>query len=236
MYNVVVVKETIFSLQKRSISGSFIEVDFAKAFDMVDREFLFDLLATRGFGQRWISWVRNILHSSKAHIFINGSPFSYVCYQRGCDKASSSPFLFVISMDVLNSMFTYALTSRVLYGVSFGDFGSVCYLQYVDDLIIMTIGRGEDLRGIKLILYLFEAIFGLAINFHKTCLLLMNFNTLSNQGDLNILHCTSSSLPITYMGVPLAGRLLRRQDWENLIATVREKLGFWKASFLSLCG
>ena len=43
------------------------------------------------------------------------------------------------------------------------------HLQYEDDLIIL-IARGiEDLRIIKLILYLFKSISGLVINFQKTC-------------------------------------------------------------------
>ena len=44
------------------------------------------------------------------------------------------------------------------------------YFQYVDDLIILTTRGIEDLRIIKLVLYLFEGTSSLGINFQKTCM------------------------------------------------------------------
>lgn len=58
-------------------------MDFAKAFDTVEWEFLFDLLKARGFGKRWLNWIQNILFSSKANILVNGSPNGYIRYHRG---------------------------------------------------------------------------------------------------------------------------------------------------------
>lgn len=55
-------------------------------------------------------------------------------------------------------MFTYALNSKVLIEVPLGEFRSKCNLHYTDDLLILTLGGLEDLRIIKLILYLFEGI------------------------------------------------------------------------------
>lgn len=91
MDNVIAAEETIFNLQKHNIPGNAVKVNFAKAFDMVDWDFLLDLLVTRGFWQRWIHWIIIILHSFKAYILINGSPNGYVHYQRGLRQ--DDPFL-----------------------------------------------------------------------------------------------------------------------------------------------
>ena len=50
MDNVVTVEKLIFSLQKQGISSNIIKIDFAKAFDIVDWEFLMELLTTRALG------------------------------------------------------------------------------------------------------------------------------------------------------------------------------------------
>lgn len=75
-------KELIFSIHKRRLPGHILKVDFAKAFDMVGWEFLFELLKARGFGDHLVGRIRSILSSSKATILINSSPNGYVCFQR----------------------------------------------------------------------------------------------------------------------------------------------------------
>lgn len=39
---------------------------------MVDWYFLVELLATYGFGARWIGWIKALLLSAKANFIING--------------------------------------------------------------------------------------------------------------------------------------------------------------------
>ena len=83
LYNVVTVKETIFNLQKGKILGNIIKVDFSKAFDIVDWDFLSELLYTDGFSSHWIGWIKRILYTSKASILVKGSVNGYVQNQRG---------------------------------------------------------------------------------------------------------------------------------------------------------
>lgn len=66
-------------------------------------------------------------------------------------------------MDVLNTIFTHALSSWVIYSVPLGIHRRLCHLQYADDLIILADRGKVDLRIIKLIPYLFEGISGLVI-------------------------------------------------------------------------
>lgn len=81
--NVAIAEELIFSMNKRRMLGYILKVDFAKAFDLVDLEFLLDLLKARGFGPKWMEWMKNILASTKANVLINGSPNGYIRYLRG---------------------------------------------------------------------------------------------------------------------------------------------------------
>lgn len=78
--NIATTKELIFSIHKHYLLRYILNVDFAKALDTVDWDFLLDLLVARGFGVRWVGWIMTILQSLKASILINGSSNDYICY------------------------------------------------------------------------------------------------------------------------------------------------------------
>lgn len=164
--NIATAEELIFSLHKRRLPGHILKVDFSKAFDLVDWDFLFDLLELRGLGGCWIGWITSLLCSSKASIIFNGSQSSYVRYRRGLRQGDPlSSLLFVLVTDVLGCMFKHALNSGVLVGVPLGDQERICNIHYTDNLLILTMGGLEGLRIIKLLLYLFEGLSGLETNF-----------------------------------------------------------------------
>ncbi|XP_039123641.1 uncharacterized protein LOC120260266 [Dioscorea cayenensis subsp. rotundata] len=235
--NIATAEELLFSIHKRRVSGHILKVDFSKAFDTVDWDFLFDLLTIRGFGDRWVGWIKSILFSSKASILVNGSPNGYVRYQRGLRQGDPlSPMLFVLVMDALCAMFIHALRSKVLIGVPLGNYGRKCNLHYADDLLILSLGGLEDLRVIKLMLYVFEGMTGLATNFSKTCLYASDRDTLPDPVAASTLSCARGILPVTYLGIPISGRRPRRQDWEEIITKINNRLPLWKGRYLSLGG
>lgn len=187
-------------MHKRRLNGHILKVDFAKAFDSVDWDFLLELLRVRGFGSRWLGWITSIISSSKASILINGSPSGYVRYQCGLRQGDPlSPLLFVLVSDVLCTMFDNALNSHVLIGNPLGEYGSICNLHYADDQLVLTVGGAEDLRVIKLILLVFEGLSGLETNFSKTCLCSTNLNQLLWVREAKTVNCDVGLLPVIYV-------------------------------------
>lgn len=84
--NVAMAEELIFSIHKQRLPWHISKVDFAKTFDHVDWDFLFDLLKVRGFGERWIGWIMCILFSSKVNIMINGHQMATFITREDFDK------------------------------------------------------------------------------------------------------------------------------------------------------
>lgn len=112
----------------------------------------------------------------------------------------------------------------------------MCHLHYVNNLLIMMAGDTEDFRIIKLILYLFEGISRILINFQKTCLFTSRSNLLPYEHLSQTLHCARGLLPVHYLSLPILGKQPRRQDWETLIGEIHSKFTSCKSWLLSLGG
>lgn len=84
-------------MQRHRLLGHIIKMDFSKAFDTVDWDFLLELLKARGFSERWIGWIKSILFSSKPNFLINGKESGYVRYRRRLRQGDPlSPLLFTL--------------------------------------------------------------------------------------------------------------------------------------------
>lgn len=235
--NIIASQEVIFNLQKMKLLDHVFKVDFAKAFNSLDWNFLLDILFARGFGSRWISQISTILNSAKARILVNGKPHGYIRCKQGLKQGDPlSPMLFALAPNTLSAMVLLVLHSKVLVGVPVEPSDNICHLQYADDLIIFSTREQDDVRIIKLILYLFEGSSRLTINFSKSCLFSTNYEFQSNASSAAILNCNKDCLPLTYLGVPLSSKLPRRHNWLKLILMVWARLMSQKANYLSLGG
>lgn len=81
--NIAIDEELFFSIPKRRLPGHILKVKFAKAFNTVDWDFLFDHLKARGFGDKWVGWIWSIQFSLKVTILINGSRMDTFAIKEG---------------------------------------------------------------------------------------------------------------------------------------------------------
>jgi hypothetical protein len=100
------VQHLIKSLHKKRVSSLFLKLDILKAFDSVSWAFLIEVLSHLGFGPIWCNLISNLLASSSTQVLLNGSPSNSIRHRRGLRQVDPlSPMLFVLIMDVLNSLF-----------------------------------------------------------------------------------------------------------------------------------
>ena len=81
--------------------------------------------------------------------------------------------------------------------------GGVSILQYADDTILFMEHDFERALNMKLILCIFEHLFGLKINFHKSEIFCFGAAKDSEQQYRELFGCESGSLPFKYLGVPI---------------------------------
>jgi hypothetical protein len=62
--SVVVAHEIVHSVHKTKKPGIILNPDYEKAYDRVNLDFLFEILQSRGFSDRWIKWIAKVVRGA----------------------------------------------------------------------------------------------------------------------------------------------------------------------------
>ena len=232
--NYMLVQQTIKVLHQRKILSLFLKLDISKAFDSVDWAFLLEILTHLGFGPTWVSIISNLLRSASTQIILNGIPGESIFHQRGLRQGDPlSPMLFILVMDVLNSLFIKAESEGLLLPLlSTGQRLSL----YADDVALFIRSNEQDLQLTKNILAVFGEASGLQTNLQKSCVIPIQCDEEFHGVVNNTLHCATANFPTTYLGLPISNKKLRKCDLMVWIEKIANKLPGWKASLMTLAG
>jgi hypothetical protein len=106
---------------------------------------------------------------------INDCVGPYFCSHRGVRQGDPfAPTLFNLAVNYLSKMIQIAKQNGLISGlVDHIIEGGCAILQYADDTILFIQDDMESARNLKLLLYIFESMSGLKINFEKSEVLLV---------------------------------------------------------------
>ena len=93
--NIIEAKMIIAATTRNNMSGAITFWDWEKAFDRLDRQWLFKIMAKQNIGNTFLNAVKTLMNCSTGHVLVNGSmtpQFNiYSGVRQGC---AISPFLF----------------------------------------------------------------------------------------------------------------------------------------------
>ena len=161
--------EILHETKKRRETGIVLKLDFEKAYDKVNWNFLFDCLKLWDFCDTWINWIKDVVTGGTVCVKLNNVEGPYFVSHKGVRQGDPlSPILFNFVADCLARMVRQAQQNGLLCGLTDNLIPKeVAILQYADDTIIYLKDDLEMARNMKLLLYLYEVMSGLKINFSK---------------------------------------------------------------------
>ena len=149
---------------KENIPGLKIFIDFQKAFDSLEWDFLLSCLEALNFGPDFICWVRTFYKNVEGYVINNGNTSDYFTLERGVRQGDPlSSYLFILAVETL------AIAVRqntAIKGISIGR-EETRLMQYADDMTAVL----SDIDSAQVLFELldhFKTISGPTVNCSKT--------------------------------------------------------------------
>jgi len=235
--SVAIASEVLFHLKENNQEGVMFKLDFEKAFDNLDWDFLLDTLNAKNFSNNWIRWVKMCLESSYASCLINGKEGNSFKVRRGLKQGCPlSPMLFILAVDALDAIIRRASEIGLLLGTGPEGIWQVINLYFADDTLFFCQVKPDQILVLKTILLCFEAASGLKINLQKSSMYYLGDNLQKGEELAKLMQCTNSELPFSYLGLPVMNKKLPKEIWRSVIEKVKKRLLSWKSNFLSQAG
>jgi hypothetical protein len=110
------------------------------------------------------------------------------------------------------------------------------HIQYADDTVIMVDGSDKSITNLKILLYCFEWLSGLKINYHKSEVILFGYSEEEKEKKANMLNCRLGDLPIKYLGIPISDRVLGIGAFQGILNKMIKRLDPWKGKHMTSGG
>ena len=202
-----------------------LKLDFTNAFDTIEHDAILTILKHKGFDDRWNGWVSNLLSSGSSSVLLNGVPgqhFQCKCGVRQGDPLS--PLLFVIAVDLLQSVINDMCARNILSLPIPTRSTDYPIVQYADDTLIVLPALDSQLIALKDMLHNFAASTGLRVNFTKSSLIPINMSEEEGARIAALLGCSVGSMPFTYLGLPMGTSKPTIYDLLPLVDRIERRL------------
>jgi len=231
--------EAINVIDKRNFGGNIaMKIYVSKAFDTLNWVFLIYVLHCFGFNQIFCNWIRNILHSARVSICVNGTKQGYFNCKRGVRQGDPlSPILFCIAEEVLSRGISKLVDEGKLELISASRNAKIpSHCFYADDLMVYCKGKIAGLEALKNLFIRYANCSGQIINTSKSSFFAEGISQHKLDNIVNLLGFTKGSLPFTYLGAPIFKGKPKKIYFQSIADKVKLKLASWKASLLSIVG
>ena len=238
MDGVMALHEVLHDTKSKKRDGLILKLDFEKAYDKISWEFLSDYLRHRVFCEDWCKWIKVVVTSGTLSVKVNDVIGSYFQSGKGVRQGDPlSPLLFNLVADALAKIIQQAQRNGLIQGLipEYVENG-IAILQYADDTILCLQDEDDSAQNMKPLLYLFEQMSGLKINFDKSEVIIISQDERKTLRYAELFNCSTGQWPLKYLGVPVCGSRLHIKDWLQLDEKLHKRLGGWKGNSLSFGG
>ena len=214
-----------------NIPGLMIFIDFQKAFDSVEWDFILNCLEAFNFGPDFIHWVKTFYKNIQSCVINNGNTSDYFLLERGVRQGDPlSPYIFVLAAEALAIAVRQDVTIK---GISVGG-EETKLLQYADDMtaVLADVNSAQALLDL---LEIFKKASGLMMNFTKTEGMWIGSSRNNKTKPLGI---KWPSEPIKALGVfyTYDQKLLLEKNFIENLDKIKKLINVWSSRGLSIYG
>jgi hypothetical protein len=147
---ILVANEIVDEARKCKKELLLFKVDFEKAYDSIDWNYLDEVMIKMGFPTLWRKWIKECVGTATASVLVNGSPTDEFSLERGLRQGDPlSPFLFLLAAEGFNILMESMSVNNLFTGYKVGrsDPVTVSHLQFADDTLILGEKSWANIRA-----------------------------------------------------------------------------------------
>ena len=209
----------------QNINIGITSIDQEKAFDHVDRSFLFSALQAFGVGEHFLSWVKLLYNDPCCVVKVGGGLSRPVPVKRGIRQGCPiSGQLYSVAIEPLLCRLRNRLKGLRLPELAHSP--PIVVSAYADDVNILVQGQG-DIQELEASLVVYEKATTARVNWGKSeaCVI--------GQWDAGRIPRLPGNLTwgrrgLKVLRLHLGSKEIERQNWEGVLGKVQAKLSKWK--------
>ena len=233
--NIVRIFDIMDYTEEHDIPAVIMSIDYEKAFDFIEWEYIEKVLEFFKFGPEFQRWITILYSNTESCVVNNGWSTKYFKLSRGVRQGCPmSPYLFVLGAELLSLAIR---ANNRINGVTIDDITHKI-IQYADDTAMILKCEEDTLQETFNVLSKFSAISGLKINIEKTKI--MRIGALKNT---NMKLCpeykvewTSHSLSMLGVVIPNNRTLLCELNYEPKLRKIENTVAVWRQRKLTVYG
>lgn len=222
-------------LEENNLEGLLLLIDFEKAFDSIEWDFIIKSLQSFNFGSSICRWFTTLYKHAKSCLINNGHMSTFFNLERGCRQGDPlSPYLFIIGVELLSLKLK---SNQNIKGIFVNNCDSLVS-QYADDTFLTLDGTELSLRESLQTFELFYKISGLKMNKSKTRAVWIGSKRYSTQilCQDQQLHWSHSNFKLLGINFSLCMSSMVDINFKQKIHDIAKVLKSWQHRKLTLLG
>ena len=215
--------------ERDNLSGFLIAIDFEKAFDTLNFNFLVRTLHKFNFGPSFIHWIRVLYNNVSSCVMNNGLTTAPFMLGRGSERETLSPYLFIIALEILAERIR---SDSKIQGFRIGE--EMVKLSLFADDMTCFLRDGDSYITLFQVLECFGDCSGLKVNHEKTEMLALGNNTIQDMTFARHKVCEVIKILGVYFGYDLKQR--HDLNFTETLTAIKKSINLWKWRSLSLLG
>ncbi len=159
------VADVLHYTRDKNLPGILLSIDFQKAYDSIDHNYMYKVLKAFNFGQSLCKWIETFYRDISSCVMNNGTSTGYFTIQRGLRQGD--PLSCQLFNLVLETLCIVLITKGGINGIQLSPDKQVKMSCYADDMCLFV----RDVNSAKCVMNVFrdfETCSSLQVNYNKT--------------------------------------------------------------------